>query len=145
MVSSPREKSILHVSDSGSRTAYAFEMARERDRTTNKWGTRFRQAAFRKGWTLAKLAEKLEMSESGLRSWTNGHRQINLSEYINLCDTAELDPAVILFAGNIDPRFILIGEAWVVGNNDHKSVLVTAAKGVLADRGRAGREDRESS
>lgn len=62
-----------------------------------KWGKRLREHIREKNMNLAKLAEKLELSEATLRSWTNSTRKINLEDFFLLCRTADLDPAVILF------------------------------------------------
>lgn len=50
-----------------------------------------------KGHSLASLAETLGRSESGLRSWTNGTREINLSEFFELCQVADVNPSQALF------------------------------------------------
>lgn len=68
------------------------------------WGNRFRAQAKEKGRSLAQVAALMispetdeALAESTLRSWTNGTRQINLSDFFWLCDTAEVDPAMVLF------------------------------------------------
>jgi len=62
------------------------------------WGKRFRKLLRHKGSNLAKVADAMQLSESALRSWTNGNRQINLQDFFKLCEVAEVDPAVVLFA-----------------------------------------------
>lgn len=122
----------------------------EIDKTPFGWGMRFRKAAYAKGWTLAKLAEKLPgekpgqpMAESTLRSWTNGNRDVNLKDFVTLCNAAGLDPAVVLFGGNVDQEFLLIGEAWIRANRMQKQVMLLTAKGILAEGEATG--EREST
>jgi transcriptional regulator with XRE-family HTH domain len=43
------------------------------------------------------LAERLGMSESALRSWLNGNREVNVTDFFRLCDVAKADPRRILF------------------------------------------------
>lgn len=45
------------------------------------------------------IAERMGRSESALRSWTNGNREINLSEFFALCAAAEVHPSQALFGG----------------------------------------------
>lgn len=47
--------------------------------------------------TTLQVAAKLGMSEPGLRSWLNGNRQINLSDFIRLCEAVKADPRQMLF------------------------------------------------
>lgn len=67
------------------------------------WGLRFRNQLKDRGKNLAYVAEKMtdkngdQMSESAVRSWTNGTRKINLEDFFRACEVAELNPAVILF------------------------------------------------
>lgn len=65
------------------------------------WGTRFKKHAYAKNHTLESLAETLGRNASSLRHWTNGNRQINLSEFFELCAAADVDPALILFGAPI--------------------------------------------
>lgn len=125
--------SIPYVSHGKRALPYASGV-REKDKTPLKWGTRFREALKARNSNLAKLAEhkKVDRSESALRSWTNGTRDINLSEFLQLCDAAGIDPAVVLFAGKVDNKFLDIGEAWGKANPVQREVLWTAAQGILA-------------
>lgn len=61
------------------------------------WGKRFREHAYDNGHSLESLADTLERSAASLRHWTNGHREINLSEFFKLCEAAGVDPALVLF------------------------------------------------
>lgn len=68
------------------------------------WGRRLRVHLSERGENLGKLAERMIDPDSGrvraestLRSWTNRNREINLSEFFELCKQAKADPAQILF------------------------------------------------
>jgi hypothetical protein len=91
------------------------------------------------GKSLKQIAEKLGRAESSVRSWTNGTRQINLVEFLELCDAAGIDPAACLFAGKVDAGFLAIGEAWNQANVEERKVFETVAKGVLSQRGTAAK------
>lgn len=150
-VSIPQRKSIPKVSDAPRLCAYAYVMEDKEDKTPYGWGARFRQAAYQKGWSLATLAEEMvdengkPMAESSLRSWTNGNRDINLSDFLRLCGIAKLDPAVILFGGAVDPEFLIVGEAWVRANPMQKGVLVLTAKGILSEGGASAGQQGKAS
>lgn len=64
------------------------------------WGKRLR-AHVREtdGVTWAGIAKDLDQSESGIRHWCNGTREINLVDFFRLCAAAKADPAQILFGG----------------------------------------------
>ena len=97
------------------------------------WGRRFREGSKRKGLNLRQIAERMDLAESTVRSWTNGNRDINLTDFLKLCEAAGLDPAVTLFAGRTDEKFLLVGEAWGKADPTQRGVLWTAAKGILAE------------
>lgn len=118
-------------------SAYARAVTGKSDKTPFAWGSRFRSLIRAKNVSLADLAERIGKSESALRSYTNGTRPIQLADFLHLCKAAEVDPAAVLFAGGVDPRFLLVGQAWVVASDLQRGVLVTAAKGVLAEHGAA--------
>ena len=65
--------------------------------TWKAWGKRFRIQAKEKGRSLAQVAERTDWQEVTLRSWTNGTREINLSDFFRLCEAAEVDAAHVLF------------------------------------------------
>jgi transcriptional regulator with XRE-family HTH domain len=90
--------------------------------------------------SLAKVAEKLGRAESTVRSWTNGTRDINLAEYLELCKAAGIDPALVLFAGKVDAKFLIVGEAWSKATPEQQGVLWTAAQGILAQYATARRD-----
>jgi transcriptional regulator with XRE-family HTH domain len=103
-----------------------------KEKTPLGWGARFRESLKAKGLSLGQLARELDLAESTLRSWTNGTRDINLSDFLRLCAAAQIDPAFVLFAGKVDAKFLVIGEAWNKASQDQKGVLWTAAQGILA-------------
>ena len=84
--------SILHVSPLPTRPVYPPGMA-----DWELWGKRFRALIKDRGLTLGTLSGKLDMSESGLRSWVNGNREINLADFFRLCKAASIDPSQVLF------------------------------------------------
>ena len=129
-------------------TANRGDASRKSKRKTTPlgWGPRFRQMARDKGLNLAKLGEAMGLSEGALRHWTNGTREVNLTDFVKLCDAADLDPAIILFAGRTDEKFLKVGEAWSKADPIQRDVLWTAAKGILADYNAAiGRRSKGSN
>jgi transcriptional regulator with XRE-family HTH domain len=103
-------------------------MQSKKEKTPLGWGLRFRQFAKAKELSLAQIAEKLDLSESAVRHWTNGTRDINLSDFLLLCRAAGLDPATVLFAGKVDPKFLSIGEAWNITDEVGRNLLEGAAE-----------------
>lgn len=61
------------------------------------WAGRLRAHCKHYGFGLAQVAERMGRAESTVRSWTNGTRDMNLSEFFVLCDAARADPAAMLF------------------------------------------------
>lgn len=106
----------------------------KKTKTPLGWGVRFRTLAKAKGFNLRQIAEKLEMSESGVRSWTNGQRAINLEDFLALCKAAGIDPAQTLFSGQVDDKFLAIGDAWLQATPLEREVLWTTAQGILANK-----------
>lgn len=95
--------SIHHVSDYAPRPQYHFRMS-EKVHEWSGWGRRFRAQIKEKDLSLAAVAAKMippdsdePLAESTLRSWTNGTRNINLSDVFWLCEVAGVDPAIVLF------------------------------------------------
>lgn len=109
------------------------------DRTPFHWGSRFRRLAKSRNVNLAKVAERLELSESSVRHWTNGTRPIKLADFLRLCKAAGLDAAMVLFAESADPHLVELLRAWDVANELQRRVLLTAAQGVLAQHDEAAR------
>ena len=125
--------STPYVSHRKSRFPYSARMSKEQksERTPLGWGSRFRYHVKQRESSLAKVAEKMGLAESTVRSWTNGTRDINLSDFLRLCDAAEIDPAVILFAGKVDDKFLLIGDAWVKTDEVGRAILEGSAEAAL--------------
>lgn len=110
-----------------------------KERTPLGWGQRFRDLAKERGLSLGQLAERLDRAESTVRSWTNGTRDINLSEFLELCTAAGIDPALVLFRDKVDAKFLVIGDAWSQADANEKEVFWTVAQGILARRGNGTR------
>ena len=111
----------------------------ERKKGWQGWGMRYREMVKAKGLTLAKVAEKMDMAESTLRSWTNANRSIKLHLFVRICEAAGLDPAVVLFAGQVDEDFLDIGEAWRHAQGHERESLILSAEAILARHGIARR------
>jgi hypothetical protein len=61
------------------------------------WGQRIRVHMREKRLRPITVALKLGMSEPALRSWLNGNREINLSDFVRLCVAIKADPRQMLF------------------------------------------------
>ena len=61
------------------------------------WGQRVRIAMKERRLRPVAVASKLGIAESALRSWINGNREINLSDFIRLCSAVKADPRQVLF------------------------------------------------
>lgn len=103
-------------------------------KTVNNWGARFRQAIKLKGLNLAKVSELMKVHEATVRSWTNGHRSINLSEFIELCNAAKVEPRDVLF-GVEDQNLLALIDAWRQADDSERQLLRIAAEAVLRRRG----------
>lgn len=68
-----------------------------KQRLGSGWRKRLRDGFRVKELTLAQVAERMELAESTLRSWTNGNREPNLDDFFRLCAVTELDPQETLF------------------------------------------------
>jgi transcriptional regulator with XRE-family HTH domain len=118
--------SILLVSQRRRGSPYSANMGKT-TKTPLGWGAAFRQHAKGKGLSLGQIAERMNLAESTLRSWTNGQRDINLSDYLKLCRAAGIDPAVVLFAGQVDAKFLAVGEAWAQSDETGRQLIELAA------------------
>lgn len=117
---------------------YPYGMGRKTDRTVRGWGSRFR-AMLNGKLSLAEVAERFGKSESGLRNWVNGSREINLSDFIKLCGSARLDPVLVLLEDTECSEFHDIARAWAKSKDKpvERGALLLAARGILADDSRA--------
>jgi len=61
------------------------------------WGKRLRDFARSKGRNYLDVAEPMGLSDSAIRSFTNGHRPPDLVEFMTMCELLGADPATILF------------------------------------------------
>lgn len=98
------------------------------------WGPRFRDLSRDKKISTRALAEKLELSESAVRSWLNYNREINLTDFFKLCAAGNIDPSQVLF-GTSDDNFIAISRAWEQADEQGKRLLRIAAEAVLGEHG----------
>lgn len=89
----PGPSAIPLVSDTIRTRAYHAGMAK---RHPPEWGVRLRRHIKAGERTMAEIARLMDMTEAGLRHWLNGTREINLSEFEELCAIAEADPCMIL-------------------------------------------------
>lgn len=71
------------------------------------WGAALRDhvRTVRGSWT--KIAGVMGRSEAAIRHWCNGTREINLSEYLQLCAVAGADPGTLLMTGDEFRRQLL--------------------------------------
>ena len=61
------------------------------------WGKRIRVQMRERRLRPVAVAHKVGISEPALRSWINGNREINLSDFFRLCDAVRADPRQMLF------------------------------------------------
>ncbi len=88
--------SIPAVSDTPAVAPYHWQMEND---SWKGWGPRFKKLAKENGETLATIAEKMGLAESTLRHWTNGTREINLTDLMRMCKAARVHPSLVLFEG----------------------------------------------
>jgi transcriptional regulator with XRE-family HTH domain len=124
-----------HVSDFGGGFPYPPFM--KHDKKWQGWGQRFRLACRVNGLTLAQVAEKMDLAESTLRSWTNGTREINLSTFFHLCAAADVSPYAILGIEVEDEILLAVLSAWAQADDQERRLLQIAAKSVLDKHGRS--------
>ncbi len=85
--------SIPVVSDTRESAPYHWQMEND---SWKGWGPRFKKLAKENGETLATIAEKMGLAESTLRHWTNGTREINLTDLMRMCKAARVHPSLVL-------------------------------------------------
>ena len=61
------------------------------------WGQRLRTHMKEQRLRPVVVASRVGIEEPTLRSWINGNRQINLSDFFRLCAAVKADPRQILF------------------------------------------------
>lgn len=130
MVSQSPRKSIRPASHDGVRSSYHRSVAKKP--AWKDWGPRFRELSQQKGLSTRRLAESLELAESTVRSWLNGNREINLTDFFLICQVGNIDPAAVLF-GTADDNFIAISRAWAQADDQGKRLLSIAAEAVLKE------------
>lgn len=62
-----------------------------------EWAFRFEAMRKERGLDTKDLAAKMNITPPGLRHWLNGHRQITLQQFLDLCKAAKFDPVAVLF------------------------------------------------
>ena len=90
------------------------------------WGARFRNEASRKGISTREAAARVDQAESTVRSWLNGTREVNLADFVRLCDATGIDPELVLFA---DVGKLL--SAWRLATNAEKESLLLMSEAIL--------------
>ena len=65
--------------------------------TPAEWASRFETMRKERGIDNKDLAAKMDITAPGLRHWLNGHRQITLQQFLDLCKAAKFDPVEVLF------------------------------------------------
>ena len=90
------------------------------------WGARFRNEASRKKISTREAALRVDQAESTVRSWLNGTREVNLADFVRLCDATGIDPELVLFA---DVGKLLA--AWRVATNAEKESLLLMSEAIL--------------
>ena len=116
--------SIRGASPSDTISLYPDGMGRKSE--VRHWGARFRNEASRKGISTRDVAAKVDQAESTVRSWLNGTREVNLTDFVRLCDAAGIDPALVLFA---DVGKVLA--AWNLAEAREHESLVLIAEAIL--------------
>lgn len=71
------------------------------------WAARFDAMRKDNGVDIEKLSGLLGKTPAGVRHWLNGHRQITLQQFLDLCGYARVDPVNVLFG----MRYVPV-EAW---------------------------------
>lgn len=102
---------------------------------SRSWRRRFRVAIKQKSLSLSDIAERIGVHESTVRSWTNGHRDINLVDFFRICKVADLDPQVVLFSNVSDEKLLAIQLAWSHADETDKRLITIAARDVLSKHG----------
>ncbi len=105
------------------------------------WGPRFRAECRKNQITLAIVAGRLDQAESTVRSWTNGNREINLSDFFRLCAAAEIEPRLVLFTPEIgekvndaNEKTDILARAWQEASPVWREQLLGTAEAILKSR-----------
>lgn len=112
------------------------------NRDWRNWATKFREECRRRELSLAQVAERLDMAESTVRSWTNGTREINLSDFFRLCAVAEIDPQGVLFpvahngqkVNSNNEKLDILTRAWQEASPIWREQLLGTAEAILESR-----------
>jgi transcriptional regulator with XRE-family HTH domain len=89
-------------------------------------GARFRNEAARKGVSTKAIAGRVDQAESTVRSWLNGNREVNLTDFFRLCDAAGIEPALVLFS-----EVGKVIAAWNLAEGGERESLVLITEAIL--------------
>ena len=96
-IAQSRKSAIPAVSDATAKRIYDAQMPESAKKSNSlAWALALDEhlKAAKKTW--AEIAEAMNMSESGIRHWRNGTREIKLAEFVDLCRAARADPVAVL-------------------------------------------------
>jgi transcriptional regulator with XRE-family HTH domain len=120
----PRAMSIPYASQDEGIKPYPADMPKKSD--WRHWGARFRNEAARKGVSTKVVAGRIDQAESTVRSWLNGNREANLTDFFRLCDAAGIEPALVLFA-----EVGKVIAAWNLAEGGERESLVLITEAIL--------------
>lgn len=120
----PEDMSIPYASLDVRNPPYPVGMPKKSE--WRHWGARFRNETGRKGVSTRNVAEKVDQAESTVRSWINGTREVNLTDFFRLCDAAGIESALVLYA---DVGKLL--SAWNLANNVERESLLLTSEAIL--------------
>lgn len=98
-IARPFPKSIPFVSDGTLTRLYDSFMERG---TWLDWGKRIRAHVALRELSWGSVADRMGVTEAGLRHWLNGTRDINLVDFFSLCGAIDADPSEMLFGRKIE-------------------------------------------
>src|SRR5574341_1313006 len=131
--------STRNVSHHQNSLTYARPMKKKNGNGWEGWPARYKSMVRAKQLKLSDVAERAGVAVSTVRSWTNANRNIKLHWFFTLCKAADVDPAVVLFGGQVDKDFLDIGEAWRHAESHERESFILAAEAILARHGIARR------
>ena len=67
------------------------------------WASRFRELLREKKTSVAAVARAMGRPPAGVHHWVNGTREILLTQFLDLCRAAKLDPVIVLYGAGYIP------------------------------------------